>query len=191
MASPLTTPQLIVIAVVAILAIGLAIWIYIQTRRAKTAGLRQRFGTEYERTVQTEGSDRKGEAKLLDREKRMEKLKIRDLEPAERDRFMEKWKSVQSRFVDSPAGAVAEADDLVSSVMQSRGFPVSDFEQRAADISVDRPRVTESYRAAHVIALRLGKSETSTEELRSAMLHYRTLFEELVHERLAVAKDAA
>jgi len=168
-----------------------AAWLYIQKRRTTTAGLRERFGTEYERTMQTQGSQRKGQAKLLDREKRVEKLNIRELEPAERERFLEKWKSVQSRFVDSPTGAVAEADDLVSSVMQSRGYPVADFEQRAADISVDHPRVTENYRAAHAIAIRLGKSETSTEELRTAMVHYRSLFDELVEVRTVEKKDAA
>jgi len=188
---PFTTPELIALGIVVALMIVGAAWLYIQKRRTTTAGLRERFGTEYERTMQTQGSQRKGQAKLLDREKRVEKLNIRELEPAERERFLEKWKSVQSRFVDSPTGAVAEADDLVSSVMQSRGYPVADFEQRAADISVDHPRVTENYRAAHAIAIRLGKSETSTEELRTAMVHYRSLFDELVEVRTVEKKDAA
>lgn len=187
----LTNPELLAIAVVtALVVVGLA-WFYIQKRRSTTAGLRQRFGTEYERTVQTQGSERKGQATLLDRESRLEKLNIRDLEPAERERYLEKWKSVQSRFVDSPAGAVAEADDLVSSAMQSRGYPVSDFEQRAADISVGHPHVTENYRAAHAIALRVGKPETSTEDLRTAMIHYHSLFDELVQVRVVDNKAAA
>jgi len=143
--------------------------------------------------VQKHGSS--AEAKLLDREKRVEKLNIRELEPAERERFLERWKSVQSHFVDSPKEAVTEADDLVSSVMQSRGYPVSDFEQRAADISVDHPRVTENYRAAHAIELRLRKGEANTEDLRTAMIHYRSLFEELVQmpvtEKIADKKRAA
>ena len=188
---PFTTPELIALGIVAALVIVGAAWLYIQKRRTTTAGLRERFGTEYERTVQTQGSQRKGQAKLLDREKRVEKLNIRDLEPTERERFLATWKSVQSRFVDSPTGAVAEADDLVSSVMQSRGYPVADFEQRAADISVNHPRVTENYRAAHAIALRLSKSETSTEELRTAMVHYRSLFDELIQVRTVEKKDAA
>src|SRR3984885_5950324 len=174
----LTNTELIGIAVVAILLIAAVAWLYIRRRRATTADLRQRFGSEYERAVQKHGSA--AEAKLLDREKRVEKLNIRELEPAERERFLERWKSVQSHFVDSPKEAVTEADDLVSSVMQSRGYPVSDFEQRAADISVDHPRVTENYRSAHTIALRVGKDEATTEELRTAMIHYRSLFEELV-----------
>ena len=97
---------------------------------------------------------------------------------------------MQSRFVDSPKGAVAEADDLVSSVMKSRGYPVSDFDQRAADISVDHPRVVENYRSAHEIAVRLGQDQASTEDLRTAMIHYRYLFEELVQEPIIAAKKA-
>jgi hypothetical protein len=130
--------------------------------------------------VQTHGSERRAEAKLVDREKRVEKLKIRDLDPTERERFSDQWNSVQSRFLDYPKGAVTEADELVSSLMQTRGYPVTDFDQRAADISVDHPRVVDNYRSAHEIALRLRKGEASTEDLRTAMIHYRSLFEELV-----------
>jgi hypothetical protein len=149
-------------------------------RRSTTADLRQKFGPEYERAVKEHGSKRKAEAKLADREKRIEKLTIRDLDPMECERFSKQWASVQSRFVDSPKGAVAEADDLVSSLMRTRGYPVSDFDQRAADISVDHPRVVENYRSAHAIALRVGKDAATTEDLRTAMIHYRSLFEELV-----------
>jgi hypothetical protein len=149
-------------------------------RRSTTANLRQKFGPEYERAVREHGSERKAEAKLADREKRVEKLNIRELDPMERERFSRQWKSVQSRFVDSPKGVVAEADDLVSSLMKTRGYPVADFDQRAADISVDHPRLVENYRSAHEIALRVGKNRASTEDLRTAMIHYRSLFEELV-----------
>ena len=117
---------------------------------------------------------------MEDREKRVEKLSIRDLDPLERERFSKQWDSVQSRFVDSPKGAVTEADDLVSSLMKARGYPISDFDQRAADISVDHPRVVENYRSAHEIALRVGKNAATTEDLRTAMIHYRSLFDELV-----------
>lgn len=110
----------------------------------------------------------------------MEKLIIRDLDAMEHERFSKQWEAVQSRFVDSPKGAVAEADDLLSLVMKARGYPVSDFEQRAADISVDHPRVVENYRSAHAIGLRVGKEQATTEDLRTAMIHYRSLFEELV-----------
>jgi len=176
----LLDPKLIVLIAAVIVIIALGAWLYVRKRKSTTAGLRQKFGPEYERAVVTHGSERKAEAKLADREKRVEKLNIRDLDCMEHDRFSKRWEAVQFRFVDSPKGAVAEADDLVSSVMKARGYPVSDFEQRAADISVDHPRVLENYRSAHTIALRVGKDEATTEELRTAMIHYRSLFEELV-----------
>src|SRR5580704_4337730 len=176
----LTDPRLIAVAVVVILVIAVLAWLYVRNRRNTTTVLRHKVGPEYERAVLAHGSERKAEAKLADREKRVEKLNIRDLDPMEHERFSKRWESVQSRFVDSPKGAVAEADDLVSSLMKSRGYPVSDFDQRAADISVDHPRVMENYRSAHEIALRVGKDEATTEDLRTAMIHYRSLFEELV-----------
>ena len=176
----LLDPKFIMLAGVVILVIAVVAWLYVQKRRSTTAGLRQKFGPEYERAVRQQGSERKAEAKLADRQVRVDKLNIRDLDPMERERFSKQWKSVQSRFVDSPRGAVAEADDLLSSLMKARGYPVSDFDQRAADISVDHPRVVENYRSAHEIALRVGKNGASTEDLRTAMIHYRSLFEELV-----------
>ena len=171
---------MIVLIAAVIVIVAVLVWLYVRKRRRNTAGLRQKFGPEYDRAVVAHGSERKAESKLEDREKRVEKLKIRDLDPTEHERYSKQWKSVQSRFVDSPKGAVAEADDLVSSVMKTRGYPVSDFDQRAADISVDHPRVVENYRSAHEIALRLGKDQATTEDLRTAMIHYRSLFEELV-----------
>jgi hypothetical protein len=138
--------------------------------------------------VQAHGAGRKAEVKLEDREKRVAKLTIRDLDPTEQERFSKRWESVQSRFVDSPKGAVAEADDLVSSLMKTRGYPVSDFDQRAADISVDHPRVVENYRSAHEIALRAGKDGATTEELRTAMIHYRSLFDELMQAPASVER---
>src|ERR1700694_153994 len=142
-----TDPKLIMLAAVAILIVAALAWLYVRKRRSTTADLRQKFGPEYERAVLKHGSGRKAEAKLADRQERVEKLNIRDLDPMERERFSKQWDSVQSRFVDSPKGAVAEADDLVSSLMKTRGYPVSDFDQRAADISVDHPRVVENYRS--------------------------------------------
>jgi hypothetical protein len=173
-------PKVIVLAAVAIVIIAALAWLYVRKRRSTTAGLRQKFGPEYDRALRESGSERKAEAKLTDRQERIDKLNIRELDPAERERFLKQWESVQSRFVDSPKGAVAEADDLVSSLMRARGYPVSDFNQRAADISVDHPRVVENYRSAHEIALRVGKDAATTEDLRTAMIHYRSLFEELV-----------
>jgi hypothetical protein len=175
----LMDPKVIALAVAVILIIAVLVLLYMRKRRSTTANLRKKFGPEYDRAVRVHGTERKAEAKLEDREKRVEKLNLRDLDPMERERFTKQWESVQSRFVDSPKGAVAEADDLLSSLMKVRGYPVSDFDQRAADISVDHPRVVENYRSAHEIALRVGKDGSTTEELRTAMIHYRSLFEEL------------
>ena len=172
-------PKVIILAAAVIVLIGVVVLLYVRKRRSTTAGLRQKFGPEYERAVLAHGS--KAETKLADREKRVEKLNIRALDPMEYERFSKHWREVQSRFVDSPKGAVTEADDLVSSVMKVRGYPVSDFEQRAADVSVAHPRVVENYRSAHEIALRVGKDAATTEDLRTAMIHYRSLFDELVH----------
>jgi hypothetical protein len=176
----LMDPKLIALAVVVVLVIVAAVALYMRRRRNTTTGLKNRFGPEYDRAVKQHGSERKAEAKLADRETRVDKLKIRDLDVTERERYLAQWQAVQSRFVDYPKGAVTEADELVSSLMQTRGYPVADFDQRAADISVDHSRVVENYRSAHNIALRLGKGEASTEELRTAMIHYRSLFDELV-----------
>jgi hypothetical protein len=176
----LMDPKLIGLAVVVILVIAVLAWMYVRKRRTSSAKLRQRFGPEYERAVRTHGSERRAEAKLADREKRVGTMKIRELDAAERERFSAQWISLQARFVDYPKGAVTEAGELVSSLMQARGYPVTDFDQCAADISVDHPKVVENYRSAHAIALRLGRGEASTEDLRSAMIYYRSLFEELV-----------
>ncbi len=182
--------KVLVLAAALIVIAAVLVWLYVRNRRRTTAGLRQKFGSEYDRAVLTHGSGRKAESKLEDREKRVEKLKIRDLDTTERERYSKKWESVQSRFVDSPKGAVTEADDLVSSVMEARGYPVTAFDQSAADISVDHPRVVENYRSAHEIALRLRKDQATTEDLRTAMIHYRSLFEELVQVSTTVDKKA-
>ena len=176
----LVDPRLIALAVAVVVTVVVGVWLYMRKRTGTTADMRKKFGPEYDRAVLTHGSERKAEAKLAARERRVETLNIRDLDPTEHERFSKQWQAVQSRFVDSPKGAVAEADDLVSLVMKARGYPVSDFDQRAADISVDHPRVVENYRSAHEIALRVGKDQATTEELRTAMIHYRSLFEELV-----------
>jgi hypothetical protein len=182
----LMDPRLIALTVAVILVVAVLAWLYLRRRRTTTAELRQRFGPEYEQAVREHGSERRAEAQLANREERVERLKIRNLDPTERERFSGQWHSLQSRFVDDPKGAVTEADELVSSLMQTRGYPLADFNQRAADISVDHPRVVANYRSAHEIALRLGKGEASTEDLRTAMIHYRSLFEELVQVPTAV-----
>ena len=182
----LMNPRLIALAAAIVVIVAVAGWLYVRKRRATTASLRDKFGPEYDRAVLTHGS--KAEAKLADREKRIEKLSIRDLDATEHERYSKQWQVLQSRFVDSPKGAVAEADDLVSSVMKARGYPVSDFDQRASDISVDHPRVVENYRSGHAVALRVGKDAATTEDLRTAMIHYRSLFEELVQVPVAIER---
>ena len=170
-------PKIVVaIVVVAIVVVVLVAWAVMRKRR--TEELRSRFGPEYERMVRERGP--KAETVLLEREKRVEKLPIRELAVDERERFVTEWRMVPARFVDDPKGAVAEADASVLRLMQARGYPMSDFEQRAADISVDHPRVVDNYRAAHQIAVRERKGEATTEDLRNAVIYYRSLFDELL-----------
>jgi hypothetical protein len=175
-----TNTQLIVAAVILVVVVVIAVAAYLQHRKAKTAAFRNRFGTEYDRAVLEHGSSHKAEAKLADRETRVEALKIRELGTLERERFVAEWQTVQSRFVDHPKAAVTEADDLIAALLEARGYPKDSFEQRAADVSVTYPRVMENYRVAHAIAVRPGRAEASTEELRTAMIQYRTIFDELV-----------
>ena len=178
----------LVIALAVIVVTVIAAWIFSRKRRTKK--LRAQFGgAEYARAVEKGGSRRHAEAGLKERTERVESLKIRELAPSDRARFVESWSRIQARFVDGPGGAVTEADQLLGDVMSTRGYPVSDFEQRAADISVDHPLVMENYRTAHEIAVRQTRGQANTEDLRQAMIHYRTLFEELVGQpELASAK---
>jgi hypothetical protein len=175
-----TNPQLMVMAAALAILVLIAVAAYLQHRRNQTARLRKRFGSEYDRAVQEHGSTSKAEARLADRETRVEALKIRELGATERERFVAEWQIVQSRFVDHPKAAVTEADDLIAALLEARGYPKNSFEQRAADISVTYPRVMENYRVAHAIAVRPGRTEASTEELRTAMIQYRAIFDELV-----------
>jgi hypothetical protein len=180
--SEVSTTQIAIAIAVALMAVaGIAIWLFIRKRR--TERLRTQFGgAEYTRAMKEGGSRRKAEAVLDQRADRVESLHIRPLAPGDRARFVESWSRVQARFVDGPGSAVTDADQLLGDVMSTRGYPVSDFEQRAADISVDHPLVLENYRAAHQSALRQTRGQASTEDLRQAMIHYRTLFEELISE---------
>jgi hypothetical protein len=174
-------PKILALIVAAILVV-VVVAIIATTRRRKEA-LQKRFGTEYERAVRESGSEREAQAALEQREKRVEKFNIRKLEPAERQRFADRWRVVQSRFVDDPRGAVIDADDTVASVMGACGYPMADFEQRAADLSVDHAHVVDNYRAAHEIAVRHRQGQATTEDLRQAMIYYRSLFEDLLDRR--------
>ena len=152
-------------------------------RKKQSHRLRERFGQEYDRSVDALGSRSKAETELKAREKRVEHLNILPLAPAEAARLNQNWKDLQGRFVDSPKSAVAQADQLVRELMLKRGYPMGDFERRAADISVDHPEVVAHYRAAQAIAVRDERGEADTEELRKAVVHYRALFDELLEVR--------
>jgi hypothetical protein len=163
----------VVLVVVALLAVLLG-------RRRRTEQLQERFGPEYQRTVARAGDQRAAESELASREQRRQRLDIVELEPAARARYLEAWRATQGRFVDDPAGATREADLLVARVMRDRGYPVDDFEQRAADISVDHPQVAEDYRAAHAVSKASEQGLATTDDLRQAFVHYRSLFAELL-----------
>jgi hypothetical protein len=168
----------VVIVVGVVLVVALGAWLVGSRRRS--GRLQSRFGPEYERTVETAGSKREAEAELAEREERREQLEVRPLSSAARERYLASWQTVQAEFVDGPAAAVVGADSLIQSVMAERGYPVDDFEQRAADVSVDHPEVVEHYRAGHRLSEMSANGEGSTEDLRQAMRHYRALFETLV-----------
>ena len=174
-------PQTLIVGVLLAAAIIIAAFLIVrEQRRARSRHLQQRFGPEYSRVVQTVGDPEKAEAELSAREQRVERLKLVALPPAEASRFAQEWENLQTRFVDDPTGVVGEADHLVRELMLRRGYPMSDFERRAADISVHHPTVVENYRAAQAIASRNLRGEATTEDLRKAVVHYRILFEELL-----------
>jgi hypothetical protein len=178
----------LLLGLILLLLVGGAIaWIVVQ--RQRTNRLQRRFGTEYGRTIKEFGSRAKAEKELAKREDRVSGLRIVALSPAEAARFSKAWNVLQGRFVDNPKGVVAEADRLVRDLMVKRGYPMGDFELRAADISVDHPAVVSNYRAAQAIAVRDARGEADTEELRKAVVHYRTLFDELLE--VTPAPDAA
>jgi hypothetical protein len=168
-----------VIAVAVVVAVVLAAWTAFTARR--TRHLRSRFGPEYDRAVEQRDGRREAEAELAARERRRSELDITPLDPAARRRYVERWQRVQAQFVDDPMGAVAEADVLIRSVMADRGYPVEDFDQRAADLSVDHPAVVEHYREGHRLG-HGGAGGDATEERRQAMRHFRALFNDLVED---------
>jgi hypothetical protein len=154
--------------------------LFVSVRQKKSQRLQRRFGPEYGRAVEEMGNRTKAESELEAREKRVGQLTITPLSPSGAARFTQAWTAMQGRFIDNPKGVVAEADRLVRELMLKRGYPMGDFERRAADISVDHPAVVENYRAAQSIAVRDERGEADTEELRKAVVHYRTLFDELL-----------
>ncbi len=173
------TNTLLLIAVAVLVVVVLAV-AYVGTRRRQSEELKEKFGPEYDKAVEKYGDPHKAEAELQAREKRVEAFNIHGLQPREREHFAEQWRTTQAEFVDNPDKAIADADRLVKQVMSARGYPVGDFEQRAADVSVDHPNVVSHYRTAHDIALKQEKGKATTEDLRQAMVHYRALFEDLL-----------
>ena len=163
---------LIVLVVVLLAIVGVLAY-----QRRRSTQLREGFGPEYDRAVEEHGDQRAAESELRERRERRSRFDIRPLGATARDRYAERWRATQAQFVDQPASALKDADTLVAEVMRDRGYPVEDFEQQAADVSVDHPTVVEHYRKAHAIHTR---SRASTEDLREAMLHYRALFAELL-----------
>ena len=176
----MSTPIVAALALIVGIVIGAAVFYFLQ--RSRSLRLRQRFGPEYERTVTETGDRWTAERDLERRQRRVERLHIRPLDPAQRAHYEEAWRDLQAQFVENPESALAQADRLISEVMTLEGYPVQDFEQRAADVSVEHPRVVENYREGHLIAVRHTQGSASTEELRKAMIHYRALFEDLLHQ---------
>jgi len=184
----MTTTEWIILAVVVAIIVIAAIWWFAQSRRSKA--LQKDFGPEYDRTVQRSDSRRAAESELRNRRERVENLDIRPLSATDRSRFAEDWQELQPRFVDDPQGAVSDADSLVSNLMTTRGYPMGEFEQRAADISVDHPDVVNHYREAHRLAQRNASGKATTEEQRRAIVHYRELFDELLSDGLPNASPS-
>jgi hypothetical protein len=168
------------LALIVVVAVVVVVLLVVLARVRRTARLRRQFGPEYDRAVAKAGGRGPAESELEDRRLRREQLEIAPLRPASRDRYLRQWHLVQARFVDSPGDATRDADRLISEVMRERGYPVEDFEQRAADISVDHPQVVDDYRAAHAVAEASKRSQATTEDLRQALVHYRSLFEDLL-----------
>jgi FtsZ-interacting cell division protein ZipA len=168
----------VLIAVVAVIVIAVVVWSAFTKRR--TTALRDQFGPEYDRTLQQTDSRRETETDLSARRERREQLDIRPLTTAAQERYSSQWEQVQSRFVDQPAVSLGQADELVLQVMRERGYPIDDFEQRAADISVDHPEMVEHYRAGQAVSRSAASSDATTEDMRQGLVHYRALFEELL-----------
>jgi hypothetical protein len=185
----MSTTAIVVGIVIAVFVVTAVAVLILRNRRSQR--LRTRFGPEYGRALEETGSRTTAEAKLEKLEKRVERFDIKPLSPVNRANFVATWQRIQAQFVDDPKGALVEADKLIQEIMAARGYPVTDFDQRAADISVNHPLIVEHYRTGHDIALEHAKGRASTEDLRQAMLHYRTLFAELAGEPELTRSKAA
>lgn len=170
----------IILIVAAVVVIALVVFGLFMRRKQSSKDLRQHYGSEYDRVAERTGDSKQAEEELRTREERRERFELQPIDEAQQERYLSEWRSIQSRFVDEPETAVREADRLVTEVMRDRGYPMDDFEQRAEDISVDHPGVVENYRAAADIAALNARGEAQTEELRRAMNHFRSLFDDLL-----------
>ena len=168
------------IVIIAAIVIVVALIAWAATRKRRTDELRNRFGPEYDRALAHEGGRRQAESDLREREKRHDALDIQPLNPDTADRYRQEWQDVQAKFVDAPEESVHRADGLITEVMQRRGYPMSDFEQRSADLSVEHGETVQDYRSAHAVSMASARGEATTEDLREAMVHYRSLFDEMV-----------
>jgi hypothetical protein len=182
----MNTTYIIIAIVLGLMVIGAILW-PIFTRRKRSERLHDHFGAEYDHTVQTLGDEKKAQTELEERQKHVKALDIHPLSVEEHERYVAEWTAVQSKFVDEPGQAIVDADRLIMEVMQTRAYPVSDFEQRAADVSVSYPALVSNYRAARAIALKNEQHQADTEELRQAMIYYRSLFEELLETEAVAA----
>ena len=178
----------LVIAAVVILG-GIAAWAYLG--RQRTARLQQRFGPEYDRTLGTAKTAAEAEARLVERANRVDRFKLKPLTAEQAEAFAEKWRRLQARFVDDPDDAVGQADVLVTEVMTARGYPPEEFDRRAEDVSVDHPNVVANYRIARTLLERRRRGEADTEELRQAVVNYRSLFDELLETRASGQRRAS
>jgi type II secretory pathway pseudopilin PulG len=169
---------IVIVAVAVVAVVAVAVGISMISFRAKTKRLKEHYGTEYERVVDETGSEKGAVRELTTRERRHDKLDIIPLTPAALSNFAAGWQEVQASFVDNPASAVGAADRLVNEVMRERGYPVDDFDRRAADVSVDHPDIVDNYRAAH--GIHVTEQDADTEQQREAFVHYRALFEKLL-----------
>jgi len=185
----LSSPQTIWIALIAIAVLGIIGLMAFGWRRNRTAKLRDHFGTEYDRTVESAGSRTRAEDALVARAEEVKQYDIRPLTAAERQRYTGEWQMIERRFVDRPAASVVEADELITDVMRTRGYPMADFEKHAEHLSVKHPNVVEHYRAGHALIDRHTKGTASTEDLRQAVLHFRALFDELVNDGQDVVRE--
>ena len=178
--NPITLAIIVFVALAVIVAVAAMVWLY--SAKKRTTRLRSDFGPEYKRVARAEGDAARGEKILKERQERVRKLDINPLTEQQRNQFADAWEAAQAEFVDDPTAAVAHADVLVQEVMTTRGYPVVDFEQRVADVSVDHPAVVQNYRLAHDIAIQHEHNDVGIEKLREAMLHYRALFADLLHD---------